>query len=55
VGIGLVAEVQPARHGREHGAEAFAVAAGVADLQDARDFLFAGSQRQRGGDGNHAP
>ncbi len=37
VHVGL-AEFQPARHGRKDGAKAFAVAAGIADLQLARHF-----------------
>ncbi|MDT4857618.1 hypothetical protein FQZ97_920500 [compost metagenome] len=39
VDVGL-AEFEPARHGRKHGAEAFAVAAGVADLHLARHLGF---------------
>ncbi|MNW14337.1 hypothetical protein D3C71_2125370 [compost metagenome] len=51
--VGL-AKLQPPRHGREHAAEAFAVAAGVADLQLARHFSLWGRQhdlamRQRPG------
>ena len=42
VGLG---ELQPARHGRKHGAEAFAVAAGVADGELARDLGLGGRHR----------
>ena len=41
--IGL-AKFQPPCHGREHGAKAFAVAAGIADLQLARHLGFGGRQ-----------
>ena len=37
--IGLT-ELQTARHGREHGAETFAIAAGIADLHHTRHFAF---------------
>ncbi|KAG1179624.1 hypothetical protein G6F35_016218 [Rhizopus arrhizus] len=46
VQVGL-AKFQAAGHGREHRAEAFAIAAGVADLHDAGDFGFVGGQQFR--------
>jgi hypothetical protein len=41
VDVGL-AKLQPPRHGREHGAKTFAVAAGIADLQYTRHLGLAG-------------
>ena len=43
VGVGF-AKFEPARHGRKHGTEALAVAAGVADLQLARHFKLRRTQ-----------
>src|SRR5690606_36647688 len=39
IDVGL-AEFQPERHGREYGAKALAVAAGITDLHDSCDFVF---------------
>ncbi len=44
--IGLV-ELQPAGHCREHRAKPLAIAAGVADLHDPRDFGLTRRQRAR--------
>ncbi len=48
VRVGLI-EFQPPRHRRKHRAEAFAIAARVADLHDARDLgLISRSRRSQG-------
>ena len=44
VQVSFVVELEPACHGRENGTEALAIAAGVADLQDAGDFCLVGRE-----------
>ena len=46
--MSALAEVEPPRHRREHRAEAFAIAAGVADLQHAADLGLASAARAIG-------